>query len=165
MIVRSDVSVYQIFRRFRLRKLEFPGCWIAKPLSYLPIPFPFLFFLTPFSFPSISYFFLLHLKVLLFALSLSLSHVCFFFLCRFLGNWLVASNSAQGAEKEARGSIPLFLLLCLWPRRNFRIWSCLNFFFSYTISVDSSFLLVYRVAKLIRLASSSRPLDRRRATL
>lgn len=79
MIVRSDVSVYQIFRRFRLRKPEFPGRWIAKPLSYLPILLPFLLFLTPFSFPSISCFFLLHLKVFLFALFLSLSHVYFFF--------------------------------------------------------------------------------------
>lgn len=30
MIVRSDVSVYQIFQRFRLGESEFPGRWIAK---------------------------------------------------------------------------------------------------------------------------------------
>lgn len=58
MIVRSDVSVYQIFRRFRCRKSEFPGRWTAKPLFHLPISLPFLFFLILFSFPSVSYFFL-----------------------------------------------------------------------------------------------------------
>lgn len=101
MIVRSDISVYQIFRRFRLRKPEFPGRWIAKPLSYLPIPLPFLFFLTPFSFSSISYFFLLHLKVLLFTLSLSLSHVCFFFSLPFPRKLVSCFQFCAGLRKDS----------------------------------------------------------------
>lgn len=58
MIVKSDVSVYQIFQRFRFGK-NFPSRWTAKPYSHLPIPLPFLlnslfFFLR---FPLLSRFF------------------------------------------------------------------------------------------------------------
>lgn len=127
MIVRSNVSVYQIFQRFRLGKPEFPGRWTAKPYSHLPTPLPFL----------LNSLFLF-LRFLLFSRFLLLSSLLrarvSFIVRRYLGNWIVASNSTQDRGKEARCSIPLFLLLCLRPRRNFRIQSCLNFF-SYASSI------------------------------
>lgn len=98
MIVRSDVSVYQIFQRFRLGKPEFPGRWTAKPYSHLPTFSLFRSFLTLFSssssalpaFPSI----LLLSSLLRARVSFSLR--------RFLGNWIVASNSTQDrGGKEA----------------------------------------------------------------
>lgn len=125
MVVKSDVSVYQISQRFRFGK-NFPSRWTAKPYSHLPIPLSSLilfsfFFASCFSLDS--------------SLSWSSLCACFFFpspLPRKLDSCF--QFCAQNRGKEARCSIPLFLLLCLQPRRNFRIRSCLNFF-SYATSI------------------------------
>jgi len=125
-MIRSDVSVYQIFQRFRLGKSEFPGRWTAKPYIPPPTPFPLLSFLTL----RFCFLFRFSPSPSSFTPQRSRSRACISFpLHHSLGNWIVASNSAQGYGKEARSSIPLFLLLCLRLRRNFRIRSCRNFFF------------------------------------
>jgi len=162
MIVRSDVSVYQIFQRFRLRKPEFPGRWTAKPLSHRPIPLPFLLFLTPFSFLSISYFFLFSFSEFFFFLYPSRFRMCVSSsLCRFLGSCFqfcagkeaeqhsfVSSTLSSASSKLSYPELPQLFLFSYVIRRSF-----------------SSLRLLRIVAKLIRLTSRSRSLDHRRATL
>lgn len=133
MIVKDDVSVYQIFQRFWLGKPEFPSRWTAKPYSHLSR----LFFSSPLTLFSffLTRFLLLSLDSSSFFVRLTFARASFFFpspLLRKLDSCF--QFCAQNRGKEARCSIPLFLLLCLQPRRNFRIRSCLNFF-SYAASI------------------------------
>lgn len=168
-IARSDVSVYQIFRRFRFRKPEFPGRWIAKPLSHLPIPLPFLFFLTLFFFPSISYVFLpASIKFFFFPYSSRFRIYAFLFLpaaSSEIGQLLPILRRTK--ERKRGAAFLCFFYFVFGPVETFvsGVASTFFFFFSLTPSVDLFPRLLRIVAKLIRLASLSRPLDHRRATL
>jgi len=167
-MIRSDVSVYQIFQRFRLGKSEFPGRWTAKPYIPPPTPFPFLSFLT--------------------------LRFCFLLASGFHPLPLLLSLSSSFNPRRSRFRARISFPLPPFPRK---LDSCFQFcaglrkgsaeqhsFVSFTLSSAPSKLsypklpqlfLPYRrpssspcrpriVAKLIRLASSSRPLNRRRAT-
>lgn len=126
------VAFIKSFKGFDLGSQSFQ---VAGPLSRIPppdsssapvllnSPFSFLF-ASGFLFPLLLFFALLSSLLQRSRCRARIS----FPLHRSLGNWIVASNSAQDYGKEARSSIPLFLLLCLRLRRNFRIRSCHNFF-------------------------------------
>lgn len=144
-IVKSDVSVYQIFQRFRFGK-NFPSRWTAKPYSHLPIPLPFLlnslfFFLR---FPLLPRFFS-------FLIRLTFARACFFFpspLLRKLDSCF--QFCAQNRGKEAT-------FLCFF----YFVFGPVETFVS---GVASTFSPMPRrffsspriVAKLVRLASLSR---------
>lgn len=102
---------------------------VAGPLSRIPT-FR-LFFRSPLTlFSFFLRFLLLSLDSSFFFVRLTFARASFFFpppLLRKLDSCF--QFCAQNRGKEARYSIPLFLLLCLRPRRNFCIRSCLNFFF------------------------------------
>jgi len=166
MIVRSDVSVYQIFRRFRYRK-NFQVTALLNRYSTFQSFFHFLlnFLFLPLCFLFLSHLFLIVFHFLYFSRFFSLVH--FFFSLPFprklVSCFQLCAGLRQGSAKQhsfVSSTLSSVSSKLSYPEL------CFNFFFLYAIRrFFSSLRLLWIVAKLIRLASLSLPLNHRRATL
>lgn len=141
------------------RKSEFPGRRTAKPVSHLPILLPLLSSLTSSSFPSLS---AVSCFFPLFSFFSLLPPIPFFsfFRPRFFFSPPFPrklDSCFQFCAERKRGAAHSFVSSTLsFPVETFVSGVCLNFFFH---AARPSILLLAH-AKLIRLTSSSRPLDR-----